>query len=67
MNKGFQTQTAECLVIGELTCDALLVVLNKIDLLPPTEKQKRIDKVNYYTTLGPFGRILFLQKARLNK
>jgi selenocysteine-specific elongation factor len=32
--KGVQTQTAECLVIGEITTDNLVVVLNKVDLLP---------------------------------
>jgi len=31
--KGVQTQTAECLVIGEVTTDNLVVVLNKVDLL----------------------------------
>ena len=34
--KGIQTQTAECLVIGEITNDKLIVVLNKLDLCPPT-------------------------------
>ena len=29
--KGFQTQTAECLVIGEITTDQIVVVLNKCD------------------------------------
>lgn len=33
VNKGIQTQTAECLVIGELTCKNMIVVLNKIDLI----------------------------------
>ena len=32
--KGMQTQTAECLVVGELLTDKMLVVLNKADLLP---------------------------------
>jgi len=31
--KGFQTQTAECLVIGELVTDCAVVALNKSDLL----------------------------------
>jgi selenocysteine-specific elongation factor len=31
---GIQTQTAECLIIGELTTTKLIVVLNKADLLP---------------------------------
>mmetsp|Transcript_38449 Transcript_38449/g.83528 ORF Transcript_38449/g.83528 Transcript_38449/m.83528 type:complete len:881 (-) Transcript_38449:134-2776(-) len=32
-NKGIQTQTAECIVIAEMTCRDMIVVLNKIDLL----------------------------------
>ena len=32
--KGIQTQTAECLVIGQIVCSSMLVVLNKTDLLP---------------------------------
>lgn len=45
VNKGFQTQTAECLVIGELTCDTLLVVLNKTDLIPADKRPESIAKV----------------------
>ena len=30
--KGIQTQTAECIVIAEMTCRDMIVVLNKIDL-----------------------------------
>ncbi|KAK8732701.1 hypothetical protein OTU49_006885 [Cherax quadricarinatus] len=41
VTKGIQTQTAECLVIGEILCDHLLVVLNKIDLVA-LEKQKSV-------------------------
>ena len=37
--KGIQTQTAECLVIGELICPKILVVINKIDLLSKQKKQ----------------------------
>uniref|UniRef100_A0A8C2PTZ9 Eukaryotic elongation factor, selenocysteine-tRNA-specific n=1 Tax=Cyprinus carpio TaxID=7962 RepID=A0A8C2PTZ9_CYPCA len=32
--KGMQTQTAECLLIGQLTCSHTIVILNKTDLLP---------------------------------
>ena len=42
INKGIQTQTAECLVIGELLTDRLVVVLNKIDLLPEAERASKI-------------------------
>lgn len=39
--KGVQTQTAECLVIGEIICERLLVVLNKVDLIPEAKRQAR--------------------------
>ncbi len=39
VNKGIQTQTAECLVIGEITTKNLIVVLNKIDLIPESGKK----------------------------
>lgn len=40
--KGIQTQTAECMVIGEITTDKAIFVLNKIDLLPEAEREERI-------------------------
>ncbi|XP_018589513.1 selenocysteine-specific elongation factor isoform X2 [Scleropages formosus] len=43
--KGMQTQTAECLLIGELTCPRMVVVLNKIDLLAPEKRQAAIEKM----------------------
>ncbi|XP_010746783.2 selenocysteine-specific elongation factor isoform X1 [Larimichthys crocea] len=43
--KGVQTQTAECLLIGELTCPRMVVVLNKTDLLPPNKRQSAIEKM----------------------
>ena len=43
--KGIQTQTAECLVIGEVTCQKMIVALNKIDLLKPDKKQATIEKM----------------------
>ena len=44
-NKGIQTQTAECIVIGEITTDKLVIVLNKVDLLPADEREARIDRM----------------------
>ncbi len=44
-NKGIQTQTAECLVIAEMTTKNLVVVLNKIDLFPPEEREERLENV----------------------
>lgn len=43
--KGVQTQTAECLLIGELTCHRMVVILNKTDLLPENKRQSAIDKM----------------------
>ena len=45
VTKGMQTQTAECLVIGEIACEKMLVVLNKTDLLPAEKRQAAIEKV----------------------
>ncbi|XP_066943280.1 selenocysteine-specific elongation factor isoform X1 [Macrobrachium rosenbergii] len=45
VTKGMQTQTAECLVIGEILCDHLLVVLNKLDLIPPEKQKASIEKM----------------------
>ncbi|KAL5479990.1 hypothetical protein EMCRGX_G023603 [Ephydatia muelleri] len=45
VTKGIQTQTAECLVIGEITCDHMIVVLNKTDLVEPSKRENHISKV----------------------
>ena len=43
--KGMQTQTAECLILGEITCSTMIVVLNKIDTFPVEAREKGIEKV----------------------
>uniref|UniRef100_A0A2I2Y486 Eukaryotic elongation factor, selenocysteine-tRNA specific n=1 Tax=Gorilla gorilla gorilla TaxID=9595 RepID=A0A2I2Y486_GORGO len=45
VTKGMQTQSAECLVIGQIACQKLVVVLNKIDLLAEGKRQAAIDKM----------------------
>ncbi|CAH8429140.1 unnamed protein product [Schistosoma bovis] len=45
VTKGFQTQTAECLVIGEIACEKMLVVLNKCDLLHENQRDELIQKM----------------------
>ena len=45
VTKGIQTQTAECLVVGEILCDHLILVLNKIDLIPKDKVKAVIDKM----------------------
>ena len=42
VGKGIQTQTAECLVIGEITNDSMIVVLNKLDVLPEDSREKKL-------------------------
>mmetsp|Transcript_4601 Transcript_4601/g.8041 ORF Transcript_4601/g.8041 Transcript_4601/m.8041 type:complete len:384 (+) Transcript_4601:111-1262(+) len=46
VTKGIQTQTAECLVIGEILTNDLVVVLNKIDLIPDEKREAKIEKVS---------------------
>lgn len=46
VTKGVQTQTAECLVVGEVSATKeMLVVLNKTDLLPEATRQQQIEKM----------------------
>jgi selenocysteine-specific elongation factor len=44
-NKGIQTQTAECIVIAEITTNNLIIVLNKIDVIPEEERERKLDEV----------------------
>lgn len=45
VNKGIQTQTAECLVVGEITTSNLLVVLNKTDMIPEESRAEKVEKM----------------------
>jgi translation elongation factor EF-Tu-like GTPase len=42
--KGIQAQTAECLAIGEITNDNMIVVLNKVDMLPEADRASQLQK-----------------------
>ena len=42
--KGIQTQTAECLVLGEMLVQQLLLVVNKADLLPAEKDRARLER-----------------------
>jgi selenocysteine-specific elongation factor len=46
LTKGIQTQTAECLVIGEIACNKLIVVLNKVDMVAEDKREAAIIKVS---------------------
>ena len=45
ITKGIQAQTAECLVIGEILTDDMIIVLNKLDLIPENEQADTIKQV----------------------
>lgn len=45
IGKGIQTQTAECLVIGELTCRRMVVALNKVDTVEEGKRGKIVEKM----------------------
>uniref|UniRef100_UPI00358F7958 selenocysteine-specific elongation factor isoform X2 n=1 Tax=Myxine glutinosa TaxID=7769 RepID=UPI00358F7958 len=45
VTKGMQTQSAECLLIGEMTCPKMVVVLNKTDLFPDVKCQALVEKM----------------------
>jgi len=44
VTKGIQTQTAECLVVGELCTRDLVVVLNKCDMVPTEGRETALAK-----------------------
>ncbi|KAF6264343.1 SelEFf [Scenedesmus sp. NREL 46B-D3] len=44
VTKGFQAQTAECLVVGEIAAHRMVVALNKTDLLPEVVRPKAVKK-----------------------
>ena len=43
--QGIQTQTAECLVIGEITNDKMIIVLNKVDMIPEASRAEKLTKL----------------------
>lgn len=45
IEKGVQTQTSECLIIGEICCEKLLIVINKIDLIDEAKRDGTIEKM----------------------
>jgi selenocysteine-specific elongation factor len=45
INRGVQTQTAECVVIGEITTTKLVIILNKVDMIPADQRDDKIEKV----------------------
>ena len=64
VTKGIQTQTAECLVIGEILCEKMIVVLNKTDLLKEDKKQALIEKVSFCSRNLFNSSFLFTERTR---
>lgn len=62
--KGIQTQTTECLILAEILSDKLVVVLNKIDLLPAKTREKDLEnkviKLRNAFGLTKFGKEVFI-------
>ncbi|CEM15900.1 unnamed protein product [Vitrella brassicaformis CCMP3155] len=57
--KGVQTQTQECLVIAEILAQHVVVVLNKVDLIPEEQRHKKLEKLTTGLRKQVFGRTLF--------
>ena len=50
-------------MIGEITCPHLIIVLNKIDLLPPSTRDSQIERVIFYRVfLNSITKLLQLKK-----
>lgn len=45
LHSGLQAQAAECLVIGEIAAQQMVVALNKVDMLPEETRAKAVKKV----------------------
>lgn len=45
ITKGMQTQTAECLVIGDILCEKMIVVLNKVDMVNESKREATVEKM----------------------
>lgn len=44
-NKGIQTQTAECLVVAEILANQLVIILNKVDMIPAAKREKTLKSI----------------------
>lgn len=45
IQKGFEPQTGECLILGEISKKPMIVVLNKIDMLDESKRENAIEKM----------------------
>ena len=45
INKGIQAQTIECIAIGEMTSNSMIIVLNKVDKIPIEDREIKIQEM----------------------
>lgn len=45
INKGIQAQTIECIAIGEMTSNSMIIVLNKVDKIPIDNREIKIEEM----------------------
>lgn len=45
IQKGFEPQTGECLILGEISKKPMIIVLNKIDMIDESKRDSVIDKM----------------------
>merc|ERR1719161_1383316 len=57
-NKGIQTQTAECMVVAEILANQLVIILNKVDMIPEAKRAKTLEKIKKQLR-GAFARTKF--------
>jgi selenocysteine-specific elongation factor len=53
--KGVQAQTAECIILGEILSDKMIVALNKVDLIEEAEIASKINKLKLAFGKTKFG------------
>eukprot|EP00927_Polykrikos_kofoidii_P059256 TRINITY_DN54460_c0_g1_i1.p1 TRINITY_DN54460_c0_g1~~TRINITY_DN54460_c0_g1_i1.p1 ORF type:complete len:683 (+),score=118.02 TRINITY_DN54460_c0_g1_i1:95-2143(+) len=58
VNKGIQAQTAECLVVAEILANQMIVILNKVDMIPEAKRAKALKSV-IKMLQGTFARTKF--------
>ncbi len=68
--KGIQVQTTECLILGEILSDKMVVALNKIDMINKANREKdlenKISKLRNGFALTKFGKDIKIQPVAAN-
>lgn len=69
ITKGIQTQTAECMVLGEICAKPMLIALSKVDKIEVTKRQRTIEKIaqKLSKTLGVATNKIVAVSATLNE